>query len=471
MDHSLRWCAAKRENLEAFTIKKGKLGEYIKNSTEKLGEVSADKISVGLAINDGDQISTAIFVVPNSNYFDTFSWLNTFLPEAFPLSQFARVLSERDAQVLSYTSPSLANNLSEQWASIVLGELLGQGSVENDVLSVRYSRASACFSAAVSRVWMLYDSRATTETAVQRLMTLENDSRFAKRNVTLRDLKLIWEVMGELGNSLLDESPDAVVRLVCRAASDIKTSSRKNTANFSLDDFTGLRSASVEERVVAFQDLTAEINKRSAMQDSSNFAAIIAGAVFLVGKGTSHAFLLKRTPTLASAASAWFGLIAALVGPTSWDSQWQRACRGVQKVISQSFRWEEPVLADISWIEYDWMSAVFNGSKMFESVSRTVAKVLSIEIIPGATCQLRLAGSNDDIEAEHKPIASYSTPTINPEFESSIIQFLELADTIKNKLHVHIPTVSKNLDKQSSFFSNDKVLSSKPPRKKRTPNY
>lgn len=476
MKNLFQWYSPNRENLADFTVGREGLKKYLIKADKQFLGTSASGIAVGLTSEGFNEASAALFVVSDSNYFDLFSWVHTFLPDAFPLSQFARVIFETDARNLRelVLSEGRGRNRSEQWSSIVLGELLGQGGAENDVASVPFSRAAACYSTAVARTWMLYDSEAAVAIATKRLRKIEGDNRFVRRSVTLHHLDAIWEVLNQLGDSLFGENPEAIVSLVCRAAAELHGGAPSSILRlFSLENFAGLRSTSVEERVVTFQRLVADIKLLDSAGEYPALAAIVAGAVFLVGKGTSHSFLLKRVPDFAPAASAWFGLMAALAGPVVWDSHWHRSCKGIEKIIRQSFEWGEPALADLAWPEYDWMASVFDGRKMFEAVSRTVAKVLSIEVMPGAICQLRLAGSPEDVgESPRNVVEASRSPKKEKELEASLVQFLELAEKIQDKLKLRPGSpVDGTTESQSALFEGDKYLSSKPPRKRRNPNY
>lgn len=476
MKNSFRWYPANRERITDFTISRSSLQSCLNKADEKFKGIPVSGITVGLTKENTDEVSVGLFVVSDSDYFDFFSWVNTFSPDSFPLSQFARVILETDARNLRELSVSErgGKNRSEQWSAIVLGELLGQGGAENDVASMPYSRAAACYSTTVARTWMLHDSEAATLIAIKRLRKLESDSRFARRSVTLRDLDTIWEALNHLGDSLFDESPEEIASLVCRAATELHGTAPSSVLRLlTLQNFPGLRSTSFEERVVTFQRLLAEIKTIDPNGAYPALAAIVAGAVFLVGRGTSHAFLLKRAPLLAPAASAWFGLMAALAGPAAWDSHWHRACRGIEKVIRQSFEWGEPALADLAWPEYDWMATVFDGHKMFEAVSKTVAKVLSIEVMPGAICQLRLAVSSEEgAEPQRNSTETARSSKKEKELESSLVQFLQLAEKIEStlKLRQGLHDGGRQ-DSQETLFDGDKYLSSKPPRKRRSPSY
>lgn len=476
MKNSFQWYSASRERLADFTVGREDLHSYLQKADEKFMGVPASGVTIGLTREGRNYASAALFVVSDEGYYDLFSWVNTFLADAFPLSQFARVILETDARNLRelLLSERRGRNRSEQWSSIVLGELLGQGGAENEVASVPYSRAAACFSTTVARTWMLYDSEAATAIAIKRLRKIESDARFVRRSVTLRDLDAIWEALNHLGDSLFGENPDDIVNLVCRAAAELHGTAPSSVLRLlSLENFPGLRSASVEERVVTFQRLVADIKTIDSEGEYPALAAVVAGAVFLVGRGTSHAFLLKRVPAIAPAASAWFGLMAALAGPAAWDGHWHRACRGIEKTIRQHFEWTEPALADLAWAEYDWMAAVFDGHKMFEAVSKTIAKVLSIEVMPGAICQLRLTGSSDEAgEALRSSVEPPRSSKKELELQSALVQFLELAAKIEGKLKLpHGASANGNQVEQPSLFEGDKYLSSKPPKKRKGPSY
>jgi len=475
MKRSIKWYASDREELPEFTIGRGSIKKYFQKANDKLAITGTSGFTVGISQDESGQPFPALFVVSDEAYYDIFSWTSTFAPDAFPLSQFARVTLETDAKSLGefLLKGGTNRSRSEQWSSIILGELLGQGGGDVDVSSVPYSRSAACFSTSIARTWILYDSEAAAANVAKRLRKIESDKRFVRRGVTLDSLEAIWEALTQLGDSLYGEKPDAIVELVCRAAKELyKNPSSAMSRLLSLDNFAGLQSTSIEERVVTFQRLASEINTIDAALHPW-LGAIVAGSVFLVGRGTSHAFLLKRVPALFPLASAWFGLIATLSGPATWDSHWLRACKGIEKNLRQGFEWEEPALADLSWPEYNWMASVFDGYQVFEAVSRTVAKVLSIEVLPGAICQLRLAGSTEDIgEQTRGATKGARTSKKEKELELSIVQFLELARKIDSRLNLsHGSAWDEANASQSSLFKDDNMLSSKPPKKSRNPSY
>jgi hypothetical protein len=121
---------------------------------------------------------------------------------------------------------------------------------------------------------------------------------------------------------------------------------------------------------------------------------LAAAGAFLVGRGTSHLFLLRRAGKRWPSALAWFGLLAALGGPELWDSEWVRAAKGVERVLRTSGDSGSLMNADLSWTEYEWLSRVFEGPHAFSDVPKLQSRTLSIEVVPGAAVQLRLVGNS-----------------------------------------------------------------------------
>jgi hypothetical protein len=225
-----------------------------------------------------------------------------------------------------------------------------------------------------------------------------------------------------------------------------------------LREIPELASDSVEERVLAFHRLSALVSPLNARDAKNPFAPVLlAGAALLVGRGTSHEFLLRRVSRQYPSASVWFGLIAAIAGPASWDPNWARAVKGIERQIRTRFDWAEASGFDLGWHEFRWMASVFDSPEIFASLPKLLPRVLSVEVVPGAVCQFRLAGGGAT-EVETK------SPVHQPrerELSAALAQFVSLAGRAKQLLDgVQLPT-QQNLD----LTSNNETVR---PTKKRT---
>lgn len=472
MNDKMLWHTCRKEEL-AKVILVGLQGLSTTRSSFPTPVIDAGKVLIGYSEVDvrNEVPSPALFIVSDSHYFDLFSWLSTYTPDIFPLTQFARVMSETDSrnfrEISSITQIHVPQRY-DQWASIILGELLAHGGAESEVNAIPFSRAAACFSSAIARTWIVHGTDGAISTATQRLRKISDDNRFARRSISVQNLEPIWDVLANASDFETDANSFDLVSFVIRQAAGFNSlHSNALTRLLDMERFEGLRSESTEDRVVAYQRMLSEVRSLQGGANDPAVNAIVAGAAFLVGRSTSHAFLLRRVSSEYPAANVWFSLIAALAGPRSWDPNWFRAVKGIEKSLRQRFEWNDPALSDVSWLEYFWATTVYDGPQMLESVSRMTAKVFSIEIMPGALCQLRLSGASEDIvSVEKRNNKEVDFGVKSAELSSSVKEILSLARKMEKVLQVE-PQKTTNHSTSRSLFEGDPVLSARPVKKKR----
>jgi hypothetical protein len=323
---------------------------------------------------------------------EALSWLNTYAPETSPLSQFARVVSRSDWERFGGERHGEASGSvrEDRWACVLLGELLAQGDV--DVNTVPFSWGASCFSTAVARTSIIHASEEARLTCVERLLSIEKDQRFGRRAISVVALEPVWRAAASSEQHAL--SAQEVVDLVFDTINRVsyEPSARRMRTIASFGPQSELFSDSVESRVLAFQKLLVAMSDEvgdASPTPSAN--AMVAAGAFLVGRGTSHSFLLARLPKRWLQSLPWFGLMAGLAGPQSWDGEWSRAAKGLERLLRGRFEWCGVSGADLSWIEYSWLTTTFAGKQVFAEMPKMVPKVVSVEIVPGAICQLRLA--------------------------------------------------------------------------------
>lgn len=392
--------------------------------------------SVGFAweTNNSLEYSTpAIFVLQDQNLSETLSWLRAFARDSFPLSQFGRVISTSDWQLVTNDDSVGRSFRDDRWASVILGELLAQSEQDATLESLSLSRVQACFSTAVARTQKYYDSLEATRICTERLRTIEADSRFLRRSVVVDQLVPAWSMasasFGEIKNI------SELAEFVISAAQSYENIGGKPREKDLTSLPSGLFSDSIEERVTSFQTLASRLMDGTAVTRIGD-AAIMAVAAFLVGRGTSHAFLLKKHPRASSLAHIWFGLISGIAGPAYWDPAWMKALKGVEKHIRAAFSWSDPPLVDLSWAEYQWVSGAVRGSHAFTGIPRQVQASLSIEVLPAVSCQMRL--HNEEVKTTSKEAPShlqeaYGTSTRLPdEALRALEQLVKLSDQARD---------------------------------------
>lgn len=395
-------------------------------------QLDENQIAVGFEDNGGDHSYNppSVIVVGNSGTPEIFSWLKVYAPQTSPLSQFARVISIDDWDAFEYAGTrKISNHRGDRWASVVLGEVLSQGEADVELNAIPLSRASACFSAAMARASIVHGHDYAINTCIDRLKVLESDQRFVRRSVSVSNLLPIWTVMGAQIEDV--EHLDVIAEIVVESARKLKKETAIEAAGLALPtlkQYPDLQSDSIEGRIIAFKKLASEIVLNFIDGPYSNYSsALIASAAYLVGRGTSHAFLLrpfaKRLPTVFT----WFGLVAALAGPRSWDASWSRATKGIERLLRTKFDWSDPSATDLCWAEYFWLAKTFDGVEVFSELPKMLPKVLSIEIIPGAMCQLRLSFGKENSGYEIDSSKNYETQLRNEEVQATLEQLVNLA--------------------------------------------
>lgn len=391
--------------------------------------LKAGDVAIGyLASREQQQYSPpCILLIEEDKAVETFSWLRVYAGEIWPLSQYARLISRRDW--LEFDNP-IRRSLQPRedvWASVVLGEVIAQGETDVDVEAIPLSRASACFSMAMARVVCSFGDDVATSECAERLRKIEVDRRFVRRPVTVEDLRPVWSLATAALAPDDEGSIESTAIMVVDAVQGFMPDAARalfEHVPISLGDMPGFSSNSVEDRVLAFHRLSAVFAQLKMREAKNPFVPVLlAGAAFLVGRGTTHEFLLRRVSRSYPAASVWFGLLAAIAGPTSWSPNWARAVKGIERQIRTRFEWSEVNGFDLGWHEYRWMASVFDGVEALSSLPKLLPRVLSVEVVPGAVCQFRLAGGGmPDVEVKSSPDQSREHELI-----ATLSQFISLA--------------------------------------------
>jgi lysophospholipase L1-like esterase len=438
----------------------------------------ARRFAIGFnqALNsDKNDPSSCIAVINDDTAADILSWIRAFSPQLSPLSQFVRVVPMSDWERLSRREigPEFPKNQQpERWASVILGEALAQSESDTNIGALPLSVAGSCFSTTIARTNLLHGTHEAIFMCTNRLEQLEHSRLFQRRPISVAQLMPAWDAM----NGALDSeftAQDAAI-LVAEIAHQyaLESNIKPSLISTSLRDFAGLLSDSIEERVVTFQLVVKTLSKITSGKESNCYAdAQIAAAAFLVGRGTAHSFLLRRFASEFSAAHIWFGVIAGLAGPSSWDENWFRASKGIERQLKAAFSWKDIPSSDLSWIEYSWMSNNLDDSA-FSSLPRLNQRGLSVEIMPGAQCQLRFNDTRSN-DSEYSAIRKAEQKAINKELEITLYGLSEMAtrarDLVERStyLNAHAPESSSSREslKQPEFkLDGDGKSQSKAPR-------
>lgn len=385
----------------------------------------------------------SVIVFADDVMIDALSWLKAFAPETSPLSQFARVLSYSDWRLFSersdgdYLKRGGIESQTIRWACVILGELLSQTDGASKLSALPLAHASSCFSMTFAKARLLHDSHDVTDICIKRFRSLQDERRLARRTLSSNDLIPLWEIL----RRPTPETMDAIgmVDLVLSDVFDILNLRPRDGLASYVGAESGLFSDSIEQRVKAFQMLLMRLNAEHKEPLAVVPNLLAAAGAFLVGRSASHVFLLQRIKEKWPAALAWFGLFAAVAGPELWDSEWSRAVKGIERVLRSGMDDAGVSAADLSWAEYEWLSHVFDGPEIFADIPKMQARTLSVEIVPGALCQFRLAGdpSNHPLDSERVLINQMGARI--RELEGIVENFVMLASRSRYALEDRLP--------------------------------
>ncbi|THF65623.1 hypothetical protein E6C76_08610 [Pseudothauera nasutitermitis] len=404
MTEVIRWFAVGREDLlDVLLGEASPSGQS--SSSPPLPDLRVGKLALGYLDNDGAEMSSmsgpSLVIVEDESATETMSWLRAFADEAFPISQFARVVKLSDWVTFSSkrkNSSHVGSFYPERWASVSIGEVLAQAESDVDLRNMPLSRLASSLTLPVGRAFHLFGSGDATQQCVDRLRTISSDSRFARKPVTVSQFTPIWALCNARieGHFEVHES----VLIVAEAASGFlrdQVDPVSVEGGLFLERYTGLRSDSAEERVMAFNEFSDDVLRLPASQLASSGAFMLAAAAFMVGRSTSHAFLLNRFRRAAPAAFAWFGLIAALAGSRCWDGAWLRAVKGAERLLKPRFEWTDTSSADIGWAEFAWLAGSLDDLDQLVGLPKMLPRTLGVEVVPGVVLQVRLGqGSGGD---------------------------------------------------------------------------
>lgn len=428
------WARVDREDLLDVLLGEIKPSDYGLRFQPGAG-LDGNKVMVGFKDSPSGfgYSSPLLFVLPDASATETLSWIRTFAGEISPLSQYGRVVVGSEWGKFQAQSNTLFGDAkrSDLWASVIVGEALSQMESETNLLSMPLSRFAGCFTTPIARASLVWGSDVATRVCADRLRLLEIDTRFARRPVTVRQLLPVWSMVAARSSGYLH--PWEAVLLVLEVGSDhLKISNAKSVAllaSILSGEYAKLFSSdSVEVRVGAFNQLIEETHYLAlSAQEAGGVAAaslVLAAAAFMVGRSTSHVFLLQRAQRFAPMAAAWFGVMAALAGPRAWDKAWLKAVKGAERLLWPEFGWLEAPSADISWVEFAWLAKNFKGIEVFLDLPKMLPRTLSIEIVPGASCQFRLESESTLIESQKV----HELSGREYELQAALRQFIDLAN-------------------------------------------
>jgi hypothetical protein len=456
----LDWYALTRETVPGVL-----LGVEVITAQPEKATLSPSSHAVDLLIGIEENhspggLSPCIALVASSRAVEMFAWLHTYSNESFPISQFCRVETIERWKFLVELGRLNEHFPSSVWASIVAGEMLANAEQRLELKAIPLSWASGCFSYTIARVLRIAGQRNDAiKEASTRLRTVEAESRFTRRKLTVDQLSPVWAIAAS--NEITDSGDIRDVVAVVLSALD-------HEGLALLLDNDKLLSSSAEQRIHGYDEFVDAViasKQRSAERNPLKVGALLAGAALVAGGGTSHIELLKPYTDEYPDCLPWFGLLAGLAGPAAWDSDWLRIVKGVERQIRSGFQLTDPIQGDLCWLEFDWLRTLSKSSSVFIDLIKQHNRLLTVEIFPGATYQTRLVAPNSDVRT-HQDLSEPKTGNTEnrskgaphnktvTESEDLILQLRAVSDQLQAVLkHLTKGNLTSSSEGQTALFS------------------
>lgn len=398
---SIVWFSVDRGNVAKALLGSQEASTRTREAANQLPSLASAEVAVGFTSSATDLLIPALAVVDKHHAEDLFAWLATYSPEVFPLSQYVRLLDSEEWAHAGLVAASTRIDADPIWPSLILGELLAQRSnPELRLTSIPLSQVPLCRSYTQARASALFRRNPETlRMAADRLELLDRAENHA-RNVSTGALRAIWALAEDAFH--VDPFIQHLTRLLSWTF-DRQRESKGPIPELPREllavsvDLRKLASGPLEYRVEEFERVASQLLAGSAAESDVSKArlpALFAALALWVGSGTSHISLLAEVSTMFPSTFAWFGAFAGVLGPSSWHSDWTRTNAAISKLLRGGFDIASTSTADLSWSEFSWLRSV-GQFEMLASMPRASARILSVDVLPGAPAPFRLSGEDN----------------------------------------------------------------------------
>jgi hypothetical protein len=345
-------------------------------------------------------------VVREDSLSDFLVWIETYAPQFFPISQWCRVLSDRQMRFFETASRyTLDESTIKAFSGMVVGELMGQASGDplRFLETANLSLVQSTFAFAFARTKILWpDDGESAERVSRSLEMISQAGLMPERRLTIDSLQPILEIAGSSSRKYVKVSGAWKSLLLAveelRANDQLSDRAILDLARYfePAMELVGLSSLSAESRVHIFDALLSKGNSHSSEESQIVELFCLAYAAVEIGGGTTrHMNLLVPIGEQRPAVWVWFGMIASLGEKEKWHSIFARLARLVARELGYSFDLSEQPRTDISLQELMVYGRQRKGS-WAASIPRAQARTLSVELTPGVPLHVPIALSGQD---------------------------------------------------------------------------
>ena len=366
--------------------------------------------SVGVGYCDGHLTSLPHFiVVPGSDRREFFAWVNTFCPFVTPLSQWCRVVTQRElAGAQTARVPPKYGGAVSAWAGAMIGEAILHMRTGRKLAQLSIAALHTCATFVAARSFGLWQDRDTHVLAMERYEAARRILGGTDRDVPSADYQRVWEVLETLsgGESRMRQGGSWKEDLTVPACEDIQRTGfvGKGTMTKVLEqlgwseDYLEFERVGAEQRLRIFDRSVECLGRMRERLRSVEALAEFTVAYFAarIGGGASgHIGLLEGIIGRRPMVALWYGVTSALHRPEVWGAEFEGLGRLALRELAFPWRFSDPPRCDIA---VDELTALVDPSRRSASLRfrGAMRKVVNVEVALGVNGAVRLPWTAED---------------------------------------------------------------------------
>ena len=373
--------------------------------------------SVGVGYCDGDLTNLPHFiVVPGSERRDFFAWVNTFCPFVTPLSQWCRVVTQRElAEARAARVPPKYGDGVAAWAGAMIGEAALHMGTGGKLAQLSIAALHTCDTFVAARAFGLWEDRDRRVVATERFGAARAILGGMERDVRAADYERAWEVLEVLsgGEGRVRQGGLWEEDWTVAGCEDIRRTGfvGKGTMTKVLDrlgwseDYLEFEKVGAEQRLRIFDGAFECLGRmRESSRSAEALAAFTVGyfAARIGGGAAGHIRLLDGIIGRHPMVAIWYGVTSALYRPDVWGAEFGGLGRLVLRELAFPWRFSDPPRCDIA---VDELATLVDPGRRSVSLRfrGSMHKVVNVEVALGVNGAVRLPWAAEDA-GERAPV-------------------------------------------------------------------
>ena len=366
--------------------------------------------SVGVGYYDWEITKLPHFiVVQESERRDFFAWVNTYCPFVTPLSQWCRVVTERElTDAGAARVPPRYGGAVAAWAGAMIGEAILHMGTGGKVAQLPIAALHTCGTFVAARSFGLWEDPDSRIAATERFRGARALLGSTERGVRAADLARAWEVL-EILSGWKDRVRQGGLweeNWTVAACEDIQRTGfvGKGTMTKVVErlgwsgDYLEFEKAGAEQRLRIFDGAVERLGRmRESGESVETLAAFTVGyfAARIGGGATGHIGLLDGIVGRRPMVAVWYGVASALYRPEVWGAEFGGLGRLAVRELALPWRFCDPPRCDVA---VDELASLVEPRRRSASLRfrGAMRKMVNVEVALGVNGAIRLPWAAED---------------------------------------------------------------------------